>query len=246
MSKATEQSAQSEAVAALGERIVADLGLDESVDTLSRWMAHYIAELLQEAAAATGDSRQTKQAQLHDAILTLWARRFELPAGKRPFRDFEPILRALASLDPNPAPSRYLSPSRQPASESGESEEARRWIALANTLDHTSKLLIDYCLASAADAALDKCAEWVELARKAGAADSFEFFVVDFIKDERDLMKEVGSSSHQRQVLEDRHAKLEELLSSARTLMADIKNRLASLPPEAAASETGQPEAGQS
>ena len=35
---------RSDSVLALGKKLVDELGLDQSVDTLGRWMAHYIAE----------------------------------------------------------------------------------------------------------------------------------------------------------------------------------------------------------
>ena len=63
-------------------------------------MAHHIAELVHDTEVTTDDSRQAKHALFRDAILAIWAHRFELPTGKRPFGEFEPILRALASLDP--------------------------------------------------------------------------------------------------------------------------------------------------
>lgn len=226
-----EQSARSEAAVALGKKLVAELSLGDSVDTLGRWMAHYVAELVQEAEAATGDDRSAKQAQLRDAILALWAHRFELPRGNRPFGEFEPILRALASLDPESKFSRYFSPSRAPGNESGESDETRQWIELASALDHASKILIDYCLTLAADSALDKSKDWVKLAKEAGIDDSFEFQVVRFIKDQSDLMKEMDPNLHQRRVLTDRRKKLEAFLSIASVLTNDINARLDSLPP---------------
>ena len=36
----TDESARSEAILALGRRLVQELGLEPSVDTLGRWMAH--------------------------------------------------------------------------------------------------------------------------------------------------------------------------------------------------------------
>ena len=227
----TEQSARSEAVVALGKKLVAELGLSDSVDTLGRWMAHHLADLMQEAEAATGDDRPAKQAQLRDAILTLWSRRFELPGGRRPFGEFEPILRALSSLDPESQSSRYFSPSRGPESKSEESEETWKWIDLASALDRISKVLIDYCLTSAADAALDKSKEWVELAKEAGIDDSFEFRVIRFIKDQSDLMKEQDPNAYQRRVLADRKKKLEAFLAVGSMLANDINARLDSLPP---------------
>ena len=220
-------------------KLVAELGLGNSVDTLGRWMAHHIAELVQETEGATDDDRPVKQAQLRDAILALWAHRFELPTGKRPFGDFEPILRALASLDPESQSSRYLSPSRAPDNQSDETKETCEWIKLASTLDHMSKVLIDYCLTLAADAALDKSKEWVKLAKEAGIADGVELIVIQFIKNQSDLMKKPDPNTYQRRILTDRKRKLEVFLSVASMLANEINARLSSLPP--AVNESDEP-----
>ena len=44
----------------LGKKLIDELGLDQSVDTLGRWMAHYIAEKMEDAQAAIGESRDRK------------------------------------------------------------------------------------------------------------------------------------------------------------------------------------------
>lgn len=240
LSKVTEQSTRSEAIIALGKKLISELGLGSSVDTLGRWMVHYIAELVQEAETARRDELPAKQAQLRDAILALWAHRFELPTGKRPFGEFEPILRALASLDPESQSSRYFSPARAPDNESDESKETREWIELAIALDHISKVLIDQCLTLAADTTLDKSKEWVMLAKEAGIDDRFELNVIQFFKAQSDLMKEPDPNAYQRRVLTDRKAKLEAFLSVASKLVNEINARLNSLQPANAESDETQ------
>jgi hypothetical protein len=218
---------------ALGKKLVAELGLGDSGDTLGRWMAQYLAELLHDAETAIGDDRSAKQVLLRDGVLALWAHRFELPDGKRPFGDVEPILRALASLDPESQSSRYFSPSRAPDDESAESQDTRKWIGLAMALDQMSKILIDYCLALAADAALDSSKGWVELAKKAGINNSADFLVIRFITDQADLMKAPNLAAHQRRILTDRKKTLEAVMSAATDLATEIGCRLESLPPVA-------------
>src|SRR5436190_24365351 len=80
------QSVDSDAVLALGKKLVAELELDEPADTLSRWMAHYVAELMQAAEATDAEQRQEIKDRCYTAILELWQHRSELPGGKRPFR----------------------------------------------------------------------------------------------------------------------------------------------------------------
>ena len=55
----------------LGDHIVHRLGLEDSVDTLGRWMAHRIAELIEQAE--DGDEETKREAT--DLILRCWERR---------------------------------------------------------------------------------------------------------------------------------------------------------------------------
>src|SRR5262249_1554821 len=97
----TALSPRSEKVLELGKELVDELGLNKSNDTLARWMAHYVAELMHGVESAQGEDRLAKMRVCGDAILNLWRHRHELPSGKRPFEEMEPILRALESLDPD-------------------------------------------------------------------------------------------------------------------------------------------------
>ena len=84
----------------LGRALVEELGLDQGVDTLSRWMAHHLADLIKDAETSRVEDRSAKLDNCTKTILDIWERRHQLPNGKRPFEDFEPILRVLESLDP--------------------------------------------------------------------------------------------------------------------------------------------------
>jgi len=227
----TERSAGSNAIIAIGKKLVAELDLDNSVDTLARWMAHHVAELMHEADDAVGDDRIAKQVRVRDAILAIWAHRSDLPINGRPLDGFEPILRTLTSLDPENQFARYSSMARAPHDISGESEEVRQWLLLANGLDQASKVLIDFCLSTAAEAAIDQSKEWVELAKKADLDDSVDFIVIKLLKEQCDLMKEPDPNAKQRRALLDRRSKLEIILSSAAMLRDHLDARLDSLPP---------------
>ena len=107
----------------LGRALVQELGLDPGVDTLSRWMAHYIAELIKAVETAAVEDRPAKLTKCADTILNLWERRNLLPNGKRPFEDLEPILRTLESLDPTDDTPRYFRAARIAADKSEENAE---------------------------------------------------------------------------------------------------------------------------
>jgi len=82
---------------ALGKKLAETL---ESSDTLGRWMAHYVAELIEQAEAADDSCKREAQERCAREILNLWSHRREYPGGGRPFEEYEAIRRALERLDP--------------------------------------------------------------------------------------------------------------------------------------------------
>lgn len=69
----------------MGERIVTELGLDQSTDTLSRWIAHRVAELMERAERArTKAARDSAARECESLILRLWERRTSWPQGWPP------------------------------------------------------------------------------------------------------------------------------------------------------------------
>ncbi len=102
----------------LGELIVDELGLNTSTDTLSRWMAHRLAELIQEADQ--GDESARREAA--ELIMKLWVRRSAWPTGWPPPKTAEAI--------------RGLTPSAD-ARRSREPEPAHPWLTRLDALDGT-------------------------------------------------------------------------------------------------------------
>ena len=224
-----EQSIQFDAILQLGSRLTRELDLDSSVDTLGRWMSHYIAELMHGAENAVPDEKPEKMRLCSEAILSLWKYRRALPDGKRPFEDFEPILRAIESLDPEDDSARYFR-SIQIVYESDEAEtsaEAKSWLELAQGLDYSAKLLIRYCLAMAAEEAFPQSAEWVGLARAAGAEDdTVEIRIIRVIAEESSLLKERNLKAELKQRAEDRIKKLESFAAMANGVAASMRMAL--------------------
>ena len=174
---------RSENVIDLGNQIVGQLALDEIGDTLATWMAHYVAEKVQAAEHATSDDRDHRSNVCAEAILTLWRHRNELPSGKRPFEEIEPIARALQSLDPDDTTPRYFRQARSLAPLQEEAAETARWLEIAAGLDYTARILIRYCLVAAAGAAIDKSRRWVELAHAASLANGIDIQIVHLIEE---------------------------------------------------------------
>jgi hypothetical protein len=97
-----ENSEQSEKIIDLGKLLVRELGLEPGVDTLARWMAHYLAEKMHKVELLPqGNEKAEAQKECCELILKIWDHRSQMPRGRRPFENFEPILKVLESLDPD-------------------------------------------------------------------------------------------------------------------------------------------------
>ena len=109
MSDPTEELPRFDEVLALGRKIVKELKQEHFFDTLGRWIAHYVAELIVAAENASVIDQQNAKRKCFESILELWSHHSNLPNGLRPFEELEPILRALAYLDPKNSPLRKFS-----------------------------------------------------------------------------------------------------------------------------------------
>ena len=210
----------------LGRELVKQLASDQDDDILSRWMAHYIAELIEVAETAKIEDRPAQLGKCADAILGLWARRHEFPDGKRPFEEMEPVLTALESLDLTNDTPRYFRSPRTAADQAEQNAETKKWLELINRLDYTAKILIRYCLTQAAQSALDKSKDWVKLAEAAGLEDGNDLTVIRFIFVENYLTKTSKPDDSARKLLEDRISRLEAFQKMADVLASDLRQQL--------------------
>jgi hypothetical protein len=224
-----ELLSRDKAIMSLGTKLTKELGLDEGLDTLSRWMAHYIAELIQDAENADGDEKSAKLDRCIDAILALWRHRYELPHGKRPFDDIEPILRTLESLDPeNDMPMHFRSIGLQ-NTRIAEDDPAQYWLKVIEGLDYSSKILIKYCLTKAAEKTLKRSEEWVELAEAAGIEECVDSIVIRLIADENDFLKDSDVDDSARKRLQDLVTRLEGIQNLTTILCTELHQKIQEL-----------------
>lgn len=220
------ESAQFDDVLKLGKQLVAELGLDQSADTLSRWMAHYIAELIHSAEIANEKNRDEQRSKCASAILELWNHHTAMPNGRRPFQDYEPILRTLESLDPNSNIPRYFRPVRETAAKQQKNTESATWLDSADKLDYTARLLIRFCLTCAARDAVDKSKKWVALAEAAGATNDGYLSVIRFVSYEAELSDKETATNEERQEIENRIKQLEYFANLAEMLSGRLRAKL--------------------
>jgi hypothetical protein len=226
-SSQTVLSEHFEATLELGRKLTKELGLDQSVDTLGRWMAHYIADLIQDAEKANNDEKPAKMQACCNAILSIWRHRHTLPNGKRPFEELEPILRSLESLDPENNHPRYFRLS-SPTSEDDDKEVGTKfWLDFAHDLDFSAKVLIRFCLYQAMQNAVEKSTEWAVFAEAIGEDEGIELSVLRAI-DERHLYDTSSNNELLKRTLDSRIDRLEEFAQTANKLVMDLRNSLPS------------------
>ena len=215
----------------LGQKIVDELGLDQTVDTLGRWMAHYIAEKIGDVETATGEERTQKMSECRDAILKLWSHRNELPNGKRPFEGFEPIFRALQSLDPDDTPPRYFRQVRSAADENDEGSQTTQWLGIASGLDYTARILIRYCITVAAQDAVDISRDWVALAGAIAKEEDIDIKIVRFVIANADALNSENPDDRGKKKIEDLLKRLEGFSHIATALSTHLRQQLDRNPP---------------
>ena len=204
-SQQMEVSEIQEQVISLGKALVQELGLEPSVDTLSRWMAHYVAEQIEVAEKAKGSAKARAEQRCFDTVLKLWERHSSWPLGRRPFENFEPIFRALDKLDPEkPEPFYFRSPwlDSSESSEDSESEstDVKSWIDIALGVDGTARVFIEYAFMQAANSAVDeKTIEWLNLT--ANLHDNSERSVIaSLLSSDEDRPNQERAASLQKRV----------------------------------------------
>lgn len=143
----------------LGKIFVKELGLDNSVDTLSRWMAHYIAEKIATIERLPDGKEKTEiEKDCFETILKLWEHRWLLPSGNRPLDNFEPLLRLLEKIDPeNEDLFFYRHPNQLSGIEIDKNnlhhKEIKEYIATIIQIDRVAKIWINSILHQAANKA---------------------------------------------------------------------------------------------
>jgi hypothetical protein len=117
----------------LGRHLVRELGFDDQRDTLGRWMAHHLAELLDKAEnGATATERLRARKNATETTLKIWERRALLPGNAYPLAPYKDILKVLDRLRPADNTFRYFGP---PA-------ETKRDRLAADLFDSLSRLII--------------------------------------------------------------------------------------------------------
>lgn len=88
-----------EEIIKLGRLLVEELQLKQSANTLGRWMAHYVAELIKKSEEATSvDEKCVYEKECFEVILKLWSNRENIPNIDKPLNNIKPLIELLDLL----------------------------------------------------------------------------------------------------------------------------------------------------
>lgn len=214
--------ARSKAALELGKRLVEHF---DDGDLLTSWMAHYIAERIHAADIAAPENKEAIQDECVRAILDLWRHRANFSPESRLFRELEPILRVLASLDMDSSDYRYYPAALRAAEGVVSHEETTHWLNSAIGIDRAARLLIRYALRAAVEPVATDAAPWVSLAQAAGAEIEPELSIIRLARTGQD--PDDPPASPDVKALNDKLQKLESFIELAEAMAAEMRHRLA-------------------
>lgn len=138
----------------LGKTIVNEFQLDPGVDTLARWMSHYIAEQIVLSEKSEMDKREKSKEKCFEMILQLWNHRSDFPNRIRPFKDFDSILNVLSSINPENNTMFYYN--QESIDEKKEPSEVQYWLEIAKEIDKVARIWLDFSIKKAASIATNE------------------------------------------------------------------------------------------
>jgi hypothetical protein len=212
-----ESSEMKKQVISLGKTLVRELGLEPGVDTLSKWMAHYVAEQITTAENAIGNAKAVPEQRCFETVLKLWQHQSSFPNGHRPFKNFDSIFRALDRMDPESHRHYYflddrLFPEAEPDKDTeAQTEDIRSWINIALEVDGAARVLIDFAFKQAAHKAADeKTKTWIKSAANLPGGDDLSV-IIRLLPSDQDSQKKDALERARQEQKKDLRSKIEKL-----------------------------------
>jgi len=226
-----EQSKQFNDVLALGRKLVCELKLEQSGDTLARWMAHHLAELIIATEQAKGDELPEFENRCREAILGLWEHLDVLPDDIRPLKNLEPLMATIKALDPKERAYFYQTQAQEAADNSELPGDAKEWLKLSRELDYSARLLIKMCLENAAKSSADENQEWFDLGINAFDDELPVVNILRILVDGQNDQTESNKAAVNEKVelLQDRRDRLHAMVKMADLLALDIEAQIKNL-----------------
>lgn len=219
----------------LGKLFVKELKLESGVDTFSKWIAHYIAEKIKTAETSTGEQRVKAQKECYDAILKLWKHRWLLPAGTRPFEDFQQILKVIKKLDPEKEQSFYYDRPEKSLGKIAGSKLSQEWLTITQQIDKAARICLEYSLTRAATGINNKkTTEWLNNISTLTTEDDTRIIKIIISKDfsfepEDNSISADDEKKYAKEKIKSRIEQLEKFASLNKKVLNSLKSDLKEL-----------------
>jgi hypothetical protein len=190
-------------------------------------MAHYIAELMNDASNAPAEEREAAEKRCASGILEMWDHRASLSRRRLPI-DPAHIIEVLNRLDPTTTPPIYFHSTWREmeldAKEGTMAEPAKAWLQTAEQIDKAARAAILFSVGKAAEAETDRAKPWIALAEAAGADGAPDIQLIRRLI----VMAEEGQPKNIAEIsaLKDRLALLAEFRRAAETIEAEWQTQL--------------------
>jgi hypothetical protein len=186
-----------------------------------------ISAIITEHKNAKGAAKDVLGAELIDTILKFWKHRAVFPRGHAPFENYDAVVRALESFDPDR--DRYFSYAAANEVVDGEKSASRQLIELAKNLDRGTRALVNFCFTYAAYASGKPPKAWLDAARVLEPDTDMKLFIrfVDASETLDDSSKRKPTATElEIDRLKEVQVNLDELMESANTIGQAVEGRL--------------------
>ena len=126
---------------------------------------------------------------------------------------------------------RYFHQVRSKVNQNDEDDSTKQWLRTASGIDDTARVLIRYCLAIAAQEAVDKSREWIALAEAISEEKNFDIRIVRSITDDADALDSENPDDSERAKIEDMLKRLEAFADFSHILASHLRGQLERVTP---------------
>jgi len=178
----------------LGKKMIEELKLQNSVDTLSKWMIYYISELIVKAENETGEKKAELNLECCNVILKVWEQRHFQNAIPSPFEKFQKVYEVLTQLNIDDQWSFY-SRRYKPEHDVAISSSQRYWLSLIKELDQVVKVWIKYFSYEAANELVDEGINgWLDVLEDIEDTENDLLKEILFLEKDEDIVQEKKES----------------------------------------------------
>ena len=215
-----------ESAVELGKKIVEELGMLTSCDTLARWMIHHISDLILIAETCDVKDRMAAEDRCRNAILSLWEHIYMLPGHSDVFSSIPVIIKTIKALDSDFQDYYYFAQIQKAAEANKIDPEVIKWLDLSRGIDFSARLLIRETLRNAAKSAAKKDEKWIQEIENAFPQKLSAPVMIRIVSGDGSDKNETTEKEADLDQLTDRREKLVGFLELSQVLLQDMETKI--------------------